>query len=59
MIRSATTLASRPVGRGVVAVDTGSVAKKGGGSLEFVFCDVFTFIGDAISLETYQVNLTQ
>jgi len=43
----------------VVAVGAGSVAKAGGGSLEFVFCDVFTFTGDAIGrLETYQVNLS-
>lgn len=46
-------------GESVVAVGSGSVSKKGGGSLEFVFCDVFTFTGDAISrLETYQVNLS-
>lgn len=45
-------------GDSVVAVGAGSVAKKGGGNLEFVFCDVFTFTGDAISrLDTYQVNL--
>jgi len=31
----------------------------GGGRLEFVFCDVFTFRGDAIGrIETYQVNLS-
>jgi ketosteroid isomerase-like protein len=46
-------------GDSVVAVGRGSVAKRGGGSLEFVFCDVFTFTDDAISrLETYQVNLS-
>jgi uncharacterized protein len=45
-------------GDSVVAVGSGSAAKKGGGRLDFVFCDVFTFAGDAIShLETYQVNL--
>jgi len=45
-------------GDSVVVVGGGSVAREGGGRLEFVFCDVFTFTGDAIShLETYQVNL--
>jgi uncharacterized protein len=45
-------------GNSVVAVGSGTVARQGGGGLEFVFCDVFTFTGDAISrLETYQVNL--
>jgi uncharacterized protein len=45
-------------GNSVVAVGSGTVARKGGGRLEFVFCDVFTFTGNAISrLETYQVNL--
>jgi ketosteroid isomerase-like protein len=44
-------------GDAVVAVGAGSAAKTDGGRLEFVFCDVFTFTGDAISrLETYQVN---
>lgn len=43
----------------VVAVGSGSVATAEGGMLEFVFCDVFTFAGDAISrLDTYQVNLS-
>ena len=42
----------------VVAVGGGSVARKGGGRPTFVFCDVFTFTGDAISrLETYHVWL--
>jgi uncharacterized protein len=46
-------------GDSVVAVGGGSAAKKEGGHLEFVFCDVFTFTGDAISrLETFQVNLS-
>ena len=46
-------------GDSVVAVGSGSVGKKGGGSLEFVLSDVFTFTGDAISrLETCQVNLS-
>ncbi|MGP3960210.1 hypothetical protein ACTWPT_29800 [Nonomuraea sp. 3N208] len=36
----------------------GSAVMKEGGTLHFVFSDVFTFEGDAISrLETYQVNL--
>ena len=40
----------------VVAVGGGSVSKKGGERVRFVFCDVFTFTGDAISrLETYLV----
>jgi len=44
-------------GDSVVAVGSGSVALAAGGRLEFVFCDVFTFHGDAIGrIETYQVN---
>jgi ketosteroid isomerase-like protein len=40
----------------VVAVGGGSAAKKGGEQVRFVFCDVFTFTGDAIRrLETYLV----
>ena len=35
-----------------------SVAGKVGGRLEFVFCEVFTFTGDAISrLESCQANI--
>lgn len=42
----------------VVVVGSGSVALAAGGGLEFRFCDVFTFSGDAISrLESYQVSL--
>ena len=43
----------------VVAMGGGSVARKGGGdATEFVFCEVFTFRGDAVSrLDTYHVNL--
>jgi ketosteroid isomerase-like protein len=42
----------------VVATGGGSVAKKGGDRLRFVFCEVFTFTGDAVSrLETYHVWL--
>jgi ketosteroid isomerase-like protein len=43
----------------VVAIGDGSVALTAGGTLTFVFCDVFTFTGDLISrLETYQVKLS-
>jgi ketosteroid isomerase-like protein len=46
-------------GDSVVAVGGGSATRKDGDVLRFVFCDVFTFRGDAISrLETYQVNLS-
>ncbi len=46
-------------GEVVVAVGSGAAAKAGGGTLEFVFSDVFTFNGDAIGrIETYQVNLS-
>lgn len=39
----------------MVAVGRVSAALAAGGRLEFVFSDVFTFTGDAISrLETYQ-----
>ena len=38
---------------------SGAAAKAGGGTLEFVFSDVFTFNGYAIGrIETYQVNLS-
>jgi ketosteroid isomerase-like protein len=43
-------------GDSVVATGGGSVARKGGDRMKFVFCDVFTFTGDAISrLETYLI----
>lgn len=46
-------------GDSVVAVGGGNVALAVGGRLTFVFSDVFTFTGDAISrLESYQVNLS-
>jgi ketosteroid isomerase-like protein len=46
-------------GDSVVAVGSGGVALAIGGRLEFVFSDVFTFNGDAISrVESYQVNLS-
>jgi uncharacterized protein len=42
----------------VVATGGGSVAKKDGDRLRFVFCEVFTFTGDAVSrLDTYHVWL--
>jgi len=42
----------------VVATGAGSVAEKGGGRREFVFCEVFGFTGDAVSrLDTYHVWL--
>ena len=45
--------------RSVVAAGTGRAEMAAGGTLEFVFCDLFVFTGDAISrLETYQVNLS-
>ena len=46
-------------GDSVVAAGTGRAEIAAGGTLEFVFCDLFVFTGDAISrLETYQVNLS-
>ena len=46
-------------GDAVVAIGSGSAAKKGGERFAFVFCDVFTFRGDLISrLESYLVGLT-
>jgi ketosteroid isomerase-like protein len=46
-------------GETVVAVGSGEAARREGGVLRFVFCDVFTFTGDKINrLETYQVNLS-
>ena len=43
-------------GDSVAATGRGSVNKKGGERVKFVFCDVFTFTGEAISrLETYLV----
>jgi uncharacterized protein len=43
-------------GDAVVATGGGSVAEKGGARREFVFCEVFTFRGDAVSrLDTYHV----
>ena len=45
-------------GETVVATGSGSVAKKGGDTLRFVFCEVFTFTDDAVSrLDTYHVWL--
>ena len=42
----------------VVATGSGSVAKKGGDLLSFVFCEVFTFTDHAVSrLDTYHVWL--
>ncbi|WP_320777214.1 nuclear transport factor 2 family protein [Streptomyces sp. CRN 30] len=42
----------------VVATGGGRTRRKDGEVLGFLFSDVFTFTGDAISrLETYQVNL--
>jgi ketosteroid isomerase-like protein len=42
----------------VVATGGGSVAQKGGDHREFVFCEVFSFNGDAVSsLDTYHVWL--
>jgi ketosteroid isomerase-like protein len=42
----------------VVVIGGGNVARKGGGTLEFVFCELFTFRGDLVSrLETYHINL--
>ena len=46
-------------GDAVVAIGAVRAAKKDGTTLEAVFCDVFTFVGDKIDrLETYQVNLS-
>jgi hypothetical protein len=43
----------------VVATGGGSVAEEGGKSREFVFCEVFSFTGNAVSrLDTYHVWLT-
>ncbi len=43
----------------VVATGGGNVAKKDGDRLSFVFCEVFTFTGDAVSrLDTYHVWLS-
>jgi uncharacterized protein len=42
----------------VVATGAGSVAKKGGEKMKFVFSETFTFTGDLVSrLETYHVWL--
>ncbi|HEY0640309.1 MAG TPA: nuclear transport factor 2 family protein [Pseudonocardiaceae bacterium] len=42
----------------VVAAGSGSVGLAAGGRVEFLFCDIFTFRGDAIShLASYQTNL--
>jgi ketosteroid isomerase-like protein len=44
----------------VVAVGSGSVVKKSGTRLPFVFCEVFTFTGDTVSrLETLHLWLPQ
>jgi hypothetical protein len=46
-------------GESVVATGGGSVAEEGGRSREFVFCEVFSFTGNAVSrLDTYHVWLT-
>jgi hypothetical protein len=43
----------------VVATGGGSVAEEGGRSRKFVFCEVFSFTGNAVSrLDTYHVWLT-
>jgi uncharacterized protein len=43
----------------VVATGGGSVAKKGGDRLNFVFCEVFTFRGNAVSrIDTYHIWLS-
>jgi uncharacterized protein len=43
----------------VVATGRGSAARRGGEKVDFVFCDVFDFDGDAIDrLETYLVFVT-
>jgi uncharacterized protein len=50
----------RPIEEGdtVVATGGGSVAQEGGEQREFVFCEVFSFNGDAVSrLDTYHVWL--
>ena len=45
-------------GDAVAATGSGSVTEKGGNTREFVFCEVFTFNGDAVSrLDTYHVWL--
>jgi uncharacterized protein len=42
----------------VVAAGAGSTAEKGGRRRDFVFCDVFSFRGEAVSrLDTYHVWL--
>ncbi|MGH2978483.1 MAG: nuclear transport factor 2 family protein [Solirubrobacterales bacterium] len=46
-------------GDAVVAIGAVRSPMKNGTTLEAVFCDVFTFVGDKIHrLETYQVNLS-
>jgi hypothetical protein len=46
-------------GDSVVATGAGSVAQKAGARREFVFCEVFTFTGEAVSrLDTYHVWLS-
>ena len=46
-------------GSAVVAIGEGSVTKKGGDKQPFVFCEVFTFKGDAVSrLETHHIWLS-
>ncbi len=45
-------------GDAVVAIGAVRAPMKNGATLEAVFCDVFTFVGDKIHrLETYQVNV--
>jgi ketosteroid isomerase-like protein len=47
-------------GDAVVAIGAVRQPMKNGTTLEAVFCDVFTFVGDKINrLETYQVNLSE
>jgi len=46
-------------GDSVVATGGGSVDQRGGDRLTFVFCEVFTFAGDAVSrLDTYHLWLS-
>jgi uncharacterized protein len=46
-------------GDNVVATGTGSIAEKGGNGRAFVFSEVFTFTGDAVSrLDTYHIWLS-
>jgi len=45
-------------GNTVVAIGSGSVSKRSGDLMKFVFSEVFTFAGDLVShLETYHIWL--